>query len=659
MKSLSVILMSVLVLACVVVLFSATTTMAQQTNLRALVPGEVVLNCYMMGAGKTAISETAKQLAEKLNVDASRFESGSVSFSSKSETLFQFIVIAGSNPSAFKLAEDAGKLSKDELRAIGIDRPPTLFVTTPAPPPPEQESSTMRTVLIIGGAALSGALLSLIVAALFCKPRSSEVEERKQKQKQAETKAKIEAEMQVQHLVRSAAFQRLQERVIGLEKEESVRKAVNEVEDTTKRTRGVAKEVARELLDEPFVEQQDREQDKHGNNKRGGSNLSNIASRLDLANEGGGGKKVSEEEFRRQRAADMVENAPWWHNSALQAQITADLAVPRYAGLKYRDDEDDDDDLDLLAPFGAGRLKNDAEARNKARAERTKKRNQTAKIPDQLIDYSAIQLISQGHHWLAYNELPKMNPKIESLVMLAKSNLHGVGVFARRFIDRGTLLFPYANPSQINCAKHVYSRNEMRYHFGVNWDARLHFVARDAYNKKFCVAEAPRERGWGCAINSSRGTGNMLMANCECFFPDDKQAGVIPWVRVTQTIPPLGELLLDYPYPEMILQQRGLDPDAIDDEPPPVAFSTYGASLKVPLLSAAIGHAAPVPRQNMDINLPPPPPPPPMPASNASAPTAVAGLLDLPPPPPPNDEDLPPSAAGAAVINIDEEKPDL
>jgi hypothetical protein len=176
-----------------------------------------------------------------------------------------------------------------------------------------------------------------------------------------------------------------------------------------------------------------------------------------------------------------------------------------------------------------------------------------AQIPDTLIDHSALDVIErggQGAHWLHYNRLPSLPPHVEPLVMIARSTLHGVGVFARRFIDAGTVLFPYLSPYVLASARTTYDASAMRYTFGLHWDTELHFVVSDAAGRRFCVAHAARERGWGCVLNSARGTAYNT-ANCECVWPADN-GGVSPWIRVTRTIPPLAELLLDYPFPELI-----------------------------------------------------------------------------------------------------------
>ena len=582
---------------------------AHAQGIRPLLLGDLVINVYVNGGGRTDSEAVRIKIANAIALaDVTRLENAAVLYVSNTETLFQYVITTGTPPSP-SIEAAVASLSATVLASMGVARI-SRYQTTLPPAPSGDDATTLRTALIVGGAAVSGALVALVIAAVFCKPRAAEAEEKKARVRQAETRARAEAEMQVQQLVRSAAFPRLQERVIDLEKDEQVRKAIDEVEEHTKKNRNIAKVVARDLLDEPFVEPRDRAIDRE---------QADSDKRATAAS--------SESERRRQRAIDLVENAPWWHNAQIQAEITADLAMPRYSGLNANDDDDD----------GRGA---DAATRMRRRGDKTQRKSQTAKIPDHLIDYSAVKVIAEGHHWLAHVQLPQMNPTIQTQVMLAKSTLHGLGVFARRFIDRGTLLFPYANPSQINSAKHIYSANEMRFHFGANWDARLHFVARDGYNKKFCVAEAPKERGWGSVINSCRGTGNLLIANCECVFPDDPRAGVIPWIRVTQTIAPLGELLLDYPFPELVRQQRGLSEDEINAEPPQPLMSTYGISAlqrAKPILSA------PMPNQSYDLTTLPPPPPPP---------AATA-------PPTPNPRSLTPDGdggAGAAVVDVPPEE---
>jgi hypothetical protein len=571
-------------------------------QIRVLLPGELLLLVTVPGGQRNDIDVVRQRLVTTLSLPSERMESASVSYTSSTETLFQFIITAGT-PSSATISTQAVTLGTATLATIGVTRI-ALVATTVAASGSGDDNATTRLIIIIAGAAAGGALVALVLAAIFCKPRASEADEKRARDRQEDARAKAAAEMQVQQLVRSAAFQRLQDRVIELEKEEQVRRAVDDVEEHAKKNRHLTKQVARELLAEPFVEPQDRATDRVEAAAGGGSPR--------------GGGRVSEAEMRKQRAIDAVERTPpWWHDAQLQAEITADLVAPRYRGVLDFASFDDDNTADARRKAAAGGGGGGEGAA----------RRDMARIPDNLIDYSATKMLSEGRHWLQHTPLPKISPKTASLVMLARSRLHGLGVFARRFIDRGTLLFPYASPALANSPKLVYTSSEMRFNFGAHWETRLHFVARDPFNKKFCVAETPGDRGWGAMINSCRGNGNLLVANCECVFPEDARAGLAPWIRVTQTIAPLAELLLDYPFPELVRKQRGmlaLDDDP--DEPAPLLFSTYFISSNLPTMETIAAAAAA-----------PPPPPPPPPPPHDDAPSLAGTYSAVPPPPLPLD----------------------
>jgi hypothetical protein len=147
-------------------------------------------------------------------------------------------------------------------------------------------------------------------------------------------------------------------------------------------------------------------------------------------------------------------------------------------------------------------------------------------------------------HWSYIHRLPSLSPLISSLVSAAPSNIHGMGVFARTFIDAGIVLFPWLRPERIQSNKVYVTEVAMGFRFGADWRRTVRFVTEHPERRGyFCVAEDPTARGWGCLLNSCRGT--ALEANCEVVWTGPS-GGETPWIRTKQTVPPLAELLLDY-----------------------------------------------------------------------------------------------------------------
>lgn len=143
-------------------------------------------------------------------------------------------------------------------------------------------------------------------------------------------------------------------------------------------------------------------------------------------------------------------------------------------------------------------------------------------------------------HWCQTSSFPTLPPNIACSVNIARSKIHGMGIFATKFLSAELLLFQYLNPAYTNDATHRYSNEDMRLQFGAGWQNRIHFVVTHPDKTFHCVAEDPKFRGWGCLINSCRGTG--LLPNCQIVW----SAGGVPWVQTTVPIPPLAELLLEY-----------------------------------------------------------------------------------------------------------------
>ena len=156
-----------------------------------------------------------------------------------------------------------------------------------------------------------------------------------------------------------------------------------------------------------------------------------------------------------------------------------------------------------------------------------------------------VGFLSRARHWALPPYLPPLPREIANLVMVRESLLQGAGVFARRFIDADIILFPFVHPTCVADDRAVcFSDVELRLKYGRDWRDRLRFFVRHPDKDVVVVAEEPQRRGWGCLLNSCRGT--ILEANCRMVFPS---GACTPWVVTTRVIPPLAELLLDYAYP--------------------------------------------------------------------------------------------------------------
>ena len=159
-----------------------------------------------------------------------------------------------------------------------------------------------------------------------------------------------------------------------------------------------------------------------------------------------------------------------------------------------------------------------------------------------LVDTPLARRIPAGFHdhWHLRSDFPKLPASVAGLIHVARSKLHGLGLFAARFISPGNVLFPYVSPEFLNAraVRLTFAQAAMR--FGVDWKASMNFVAIN-HAKGVCVsAERPEVRGWGCLLNSNFGEED-LEANCEIVWSGD-----VPYVKTTAHIPPLAELLLDY-----------------------------------------------------------------------------------------------------------------
>ena len=154
-----------------------------------------------------------------------------------------------------------------------------------------------------------------------------------------------------------------------------------------------------------------------------------------------------------------------------------------------------------------------------------------------------------GNHWcVEHGPLPSLSYTIARLVSMAPSNIHGVGIFAKTFIDPGVTLFPYLRPDRMHSKKCYASAIDLDFRYGADWKSRLRFITEHPEKPHwYCVAEDPTVRGWGCLINSSVGT--ALEANCEIVWTGASGGIETPWVRTKSTLPPLAELLLEYRLP--------------------------------------------------------------------------------------------------------------
>jgi hypothetical protein len=209
-------------------------------------------------------------------------------------------------------------------------------------------------------------------------------------------------------------------------------------------------------------------------------------------------------------AAADADGTDWWNRSAAEA-LGATGQVPQYRGLTSTT-------RGTLIP----------DLMNARLAER-------------------IDIAANAKHWTVLNEPPSIAARIVPLLCRARSNLHGMGVFANRYIDTGVVLFPYLNPVFATDARLRHSTSEMQQTYGVGWRRRMGFVASyygdDAEESAVhVVAEDPAARGWGCIVNSA--THTELESNCELMWTEQG----VPWVRAATMIPPLAELLLDYDY---------------------------------------------------------------------------------------------------------------
>ena len=148
-------------------------------------------------------------------------------------------------------------------------------------------------------------------------------------------------------------------------------------------------------------------------------------------------------------------------------------------------------------------------------------------------------------HWSIRCSLPPLPPQIARLATREGSHIHGMGIFATAFIDPNITLFPYLRPHELTHPRHYFTAAQLRLQFGADWSHRMHFVIKQDGRDRYCVAEDPAVRGWGCLLNSVQGVPD-LEANCEVVWTSEDY---LPFIRSSKVIVPCSELLLDYPLP--------------------------------------------------------------------------------------------------------------